>query len=60
MVFTVVVALVIIDCHVKILKPCHFERSEKSCIIYFTNIVKISPYGRNDILWIADKLTSFS
>ena len=30
------------------LKQCHLERSEKSCIDDHTNIIKISPYGRND------------
>ena len=32
----------------KVLKPCHFERSEKSFISYSANIIKISPFGRND------------
>ena len=32
----------------KIIKLCHFELSGKSLINYYTNIIKISPYGRND------------
>ena len=30
----------------KVLKPCHFKRSEKSCISCYTNIINI--YARND------------
>jgi len=40
----------------KILKQCHFERREKSCICDHTNIINISPYGRNDYLCILDFL----
>ena len=32
----------------KDLNPYHCLRSEKSYISNFTNIIKISPYGRND------------
>jgi len=32
----------------KVLKPYHFEWSEESCICDHTNIIKTSPYGRNE------------
>ena len=40
----------------KVLLPCHFERSEKSCTIYYTNIIKIYPDGGKDILWFSELL----
>jgi len=32
----------------KVLNPYHFEWSEESCICDHTNIIKTSPYGRNE------------
>ena len=32
----------------KVLKPYHLELSEQSCIYDHTNIIKTTPYGRNE------------
>ena len=40
----------------KIIKLCHFELSGKLWINYYTNFLKISPYGLND-RWISDFLS---
>ena len=38
------------------MKLCHFELSEKYCIIYCTNIIKIYSCDRNEKLQITDFL----
>ncbi|MDG1861176.1 MAG: phosphoribosylaminoimidazolesuccinocarboxamide synthase, partial [SAR324 cluster bacterium] len=32
----------------KVLKPYHFKLSDQSCIYDHTNIIKTTPYGRNE------------